>query len=341
MRAKLVLMVAAILTVTGAAAVVPAVQPGGYDPLAPIGPNTRGAAPPQRRELVVHDEARSRDIPVLVYLPAGGAACPIVLFSHGLGGSRDMGVYLGEHWASRGYVAVFLQHPGSDTGVWQGKGRGQARAALLKAASAQNLVLRVQDVRAVLDQLERWQAATGRQINELSGRLDLQRMGMSGHSFGAITTQSVSGAAMPAIRDATDARIKAALPMSPSVPMWATSSPSRAFGAVKIPWMVMTGTRDDSPIGNTSATARLAVFDALPPPSKYELVLDGAEHSAFTDRALPGDRDARNPNHHRVILALSTAFWDAHLRGDAAARAWLDGPAARSVMQSGDGWRRK
>ena len=82
----------------------------------------------------------------------------------------------------------------------------------------------------------------------------------------------------------------------------------------------MTGTKDVAPIGGADVESRLAVFPALPPGGKYELVLDGAEHSAFTDRALPGDSAPRNPNHHRAILALSTAFWDAWLRGDAAAR---------------------
>ena len=33
----------------------------------------------------------------------------------------------------------------------------------------------------------------------------------------------------------------------------------------------------------------------------------------------------RNPNHHRSILALTTAFWDAYLRDDARGKAWLDG----------------
>jgi hypothetical protein len=71
---------------------------------------------------------------------------------------------------------------------------------------------------------------------------------------------------------------------------------------------------------------------------RYELVLKDAEHSAFTDRPLPGDKEQRNPNHHRAILALSTAFWDAHLRGDESARAWLHGPGARSVLEEGDRW---
>jgi hypothetical protein len=53
---------------------------------------------------------------------------------------------------------------------------------------------------------------------------------------------------------------------------------------------------------------------------------------------LPGDREPRNPNHHRVILALSTAFWDAYLRGDAGALTWLNGPGPRSVMEPADRW---
>ena len=114
-----------------------------------------------------------------------------------------------------------------------------------------------------------------------------------------------------------------------------------AFGKVAIPWLLMTGTKDLAPIGGADLESRLAVFPALPPGGKYELVLDGAEHSAFTDRALPGDSSPRNPNHHRVILALSTAFWDAWLRGDDAARRWLDGDGPRSLLEQGDRWRRK
>ena len=51
-----------------------------------------------------------------------------------------------------------------------------------------------QDVPAVLDQLEAWNKTSGHQ---LAGRLDLTRVGMSGHSFGAITTQAVSGQTFP------------------------------------------------------------------------------------------------------------------------------------------------
>lgn len=81
------------------------------------------------------------------------AAAPVVLLSHGLGGNRNGGSYLGDHWAKRGYAAVFLQHPGSDEGVWLGKPLAQVMPAMREAASAENLVHRARDVLAVIDQL--------------------------------------------------------------------------------------------------------------------------------------------------------------------------------------------
>ena len=77
--------------------------------------------------------------------------------------------------------------------------------------------------------------------------------------------------------------------------------------------------------------SRLLVYPALPPGSKYELVLDKAEHSVFTEGRLPGDKEKRNPNHHRAILAVTTAFWDAYLRDDSEARRWLDQGTIRPV----------
>ncbi len=107
-----------------------------YDPLAPV-TGSEGASV----ELAVHDEARQREVPLRVYLPAGAKPSPVVLFSHGLGGTRDNCVYLGKHWAARGYVAVFLQHPGSDDSVWKDEPLLKRVVALRRAASGKNLVL--------------------------------------------------------------------------------------------------------------------------------------------------------------------------------------------------------
>ena len=190
-----------------------------------------------------------------------------------------------------------------------------------------------EDVPAVLDQLERWNAA-GRA--PFDGRLDLEHVGMSGHSFGAVTTQAVSGQTFPRRQAASPTR--ASKPRSRSAPAArAAAMPKQAFGEVKIPWLLMTGTKDDAPIGDQTVESRLAVFPALPAGDKYELVLDRRRALGVHRSALPGDKEKRNPNHHRAILA-STAFWDAYLREDDGARTWLHGPDARSVLEERDRW---
>ena len=302
-----------------------------YDPMRTVGATNVAAI-----RLAVRDEGRARDLALKVYLPPGTNAVPVVLFSHGLGGSCENNPYLGWHWAARGYVVVFVQHPGSDESVWKDKPALERLGVMRDAASFRNFSARVKDVPAVLDRLEKWNVQRG---HALAGRLDLRRVGMSGHSFGAVTTQAVSGQAFPLGRSFADPRIAAAVAFSPGAPK--RGSVQAAFERVTIPWLLMTGTKDVSPIGEADAASRLSVFPALPSGGKYELVLDGAEHSAFGDRALPGDREPRNPNHHRAILALSTAFWDAYLLNDASARAWLDGDGPRSVLEPKDRWQKK
>ena len=301
-----------------------------YDPM------LTGKVQPEQTDLAIKDAKRSREIPIRVYLPTDKTAAQVVLFSHGLGGNREGSAYLGKHWAARGYVAVFLQHPGSDDSVWKDLPIAQRMAALKQAAGLQEFLLRVQDVTAVLDQLEVWNKDTA---HVFAGRFDLKRIGMSGHSFGAVTTQAVSGQVAPLGKGFTDSRIKAAVIMSPSAP--ANGNTKQAFGSVKIPWMLLTGTKDSNPINGADAKTRLVVFPDLSPGSKYQLVLDKAEHSAFGDRALPGETERRNPNHHRAILAVTTAFWDACLRDDEQARLWLDGDAVKSVLENDDQWQKK
>jgi len=300
-----------------------------YDPM-----TVQDSAKIQTLDLTVQDEVRKREIPIRIYFCESTSPVPVVIFSHGLGGSREGNPYLGNHWAARGYVAVFMQHHGSDAAVWQDKPIGERMKAMQKAANTENLLLRVKDVPVVIDQLERW-TKTDRHV--LSARLNMKKIGMSGHSFGAVTTQAVSGQKTPqGVALFTDSRITAAIALSPTSPKRGRAE--EAFGGVRIPWLVMTGTKDFGLVGGGDPESRMKVFPALPPGDKYELVLDRAEHSAFSDRALPGDTEKRNPNHHRAILAISTAFWDAWLADNPAARLWLNGDGPRSVLETNDRW---
>ncbi len=300
-----------------------------YDPLA-VDKNYI----PKSIELSVEFASPSRSVPIRIDLPAANMSAPVVLFSHGLGGSREANPSMGQHWAARGYVAVFLQHPGSDSSVWKDVPLRERMTAMRDAATAKNLLLRCDDVRATLDQLGTWNRTEG---HPLFGRCDLEQIGMSGHSFGAQTTQAVAGQKFPMGVSKLDDRIDAAVIFSPGSP--AMGSKSQAFGSVRIPWMLMTGTKDVAPIGGQTVESRYAVYPNLPTSiDKYELVLNDAQHSVFSDRKVQGDQAVRDSQHQKSILALSTAFWDAYLKQNSEARSWLTTDAVRDVIAKEDRW---
>src|SRR4029078_11804055 len=85
-----------------------------YDPLAVTNEHES-----QPMDTFVDDSSRNRKIPLRIYLPDSKSPAAVVLFSHGLGGTSKGSAFLGQHWAARGYVGVFLQHPGRDGSVWK------------------------------------------------------------------------------------------------------------------------------------------------------------------------------------------------------------------------------
>lgn len=280
------------------------------------------------------DGTRARTVPVKVYLPAKKSPVPVVIFSHGLGGSRENGVYLGEHWAASGYVAVFVQHPGSDESVWKEVARGERFDALKGAASLSSTLDRFADIPFVLDQLERWNAESG---HPLKGRLDLEHIGMCGHSFGAVTTQGMMGQRFRANRTFRDPRLDAFFLMSPSGSRGLSSA--QAFAEITAPVLCMTGTEDASPITpEVTPASRREVFAALPPGDKCQLVFEGGQHSAFSDTPLFNEQ--RIAHHHGAIRLISTRFWDACLKGDAEAKAWLrsERPRVDGKLLEKDQW---
>lgn len=305
-------------------------QPEKYDPLTTSG------------EVTTFDTTftygkSDRTVPLKIYLPEGKTAAPVLLFSHGLGGSREAGKYLGKHWAGRGYAVVVMQHPGSDRTVITNAPRLQRMAALKAAANGKNAQARYADVKATLDHI----TSMNQNNKDHKGRFDLAKVGMSGHSFGAVTTQAVSGQTFGRRgQEFTDKRIKAAVAFSPSIPAYGNND--KTFADVDIPWLLMTGTRDTSPIGNrTDPESRRLVFKQLPPLNQYyELVFEGGEHSAFSDERARG-QSKRNPERHPAIQAISTAFWDAWLLDDQQAKLWLDSPSPRQLLDSGDVWQKK
>ena len=60
------------------------------------------------------DAARDRSVPAKLYLPAsaqlGEGTVPLVVFSHGIGGSKDGYSYLGRYFAAQGYASLHVQN---------------------------------------------------------------------------------------------------------------------------------------------------------------------------------------------------------------------------------------
>jgi predicted dienelactone hydrolase len=275
------------------------------------------------------DGKRDREVPAKLYLPGGvKSPSPVIVFSHGLGGTRNGYEYLGRHWASHGYVAVHLQHKGSDDAVWKGKRNPLAalRQAVRDPANALNRPL---DVRFALDRLTKLNKE-----GALKGKLDLARVGMAGHSFGAWTTQVVVGQVqvLPLGKELSyaDRRVKAGLILSPSAPP--KGDLDKVFGAVKVPCLHMTGTRDDGMgITEVKAPDRRKPFDHMKRAERYLVIFKDGDHMAFAGiKRLPGG-GKKDPFIQGVVRMASTAFWDAHLKGDAKARAWLAGGLAKAL----------
>lgn len=287
--------------------------------------------------LELHDEQRDRDVPIKVYLPKrADGPLPIVLVSHGFGGSREGLSYLGEHWASHGYVCVHMQHLGSDEVVWRNLPAKNRLKHLKEVINKPQFAIdRAKDVPFVLDELERMHAD---KLARLWGRLDRERVGIGGHSYGAWTSMAAGGMTVGSAsgrpgKTFADKRIKCMIPLSP--PVVASKRLYEAtYRTLNIPALFMTGTLDTSIFKNTTPEQRQVPYHTMPGLSddgspKYMINFDGADHMTFsgeTKRRLRNKVSQEdNAAFHSIILQSTTAFLDSYLLDNKDAKAWLNG----------------
>lgn len=282
-------------------------------------------ADPQKAEVFDdqwHDAARGRAVPVRIYWPPAEVdRAPVIVFSHGLGGSRSGYAYLGRHWASRGYVCVHLEHLGSNAEVWQGA--IDLRESLRQAAAEPaNMLNRVRDVRFAIDRLEWFAGERG----PWAGRLDLERVGAAGHSMGAYTVLAAVGQVLVDFQgneySLADPRIKSAIVMSPTAPR-SKEELDRIYSGIRVPMMHLTGTKDESPIGMTAAAERRMAFDHIRARDQFLVLFRHGDHMAFGDLKRGAAGRGRQAVLHPRILAATTAFWEAYLKHDADSKRWL------------------
>ncbi len=268
------------------------------------------------------DPVRNRPVPVRLYLPAAapGRALPLVLFSHGLGGSRRGYSYLGSHFARSGVASLHVQHVGSDRAIWGGS-PWELTARLQGAAQDAEAIARVADLRFALDRLLAPAAGDPTRV-----AVDRSRIAAAGHSYGANTALLAGGARVERngrAVDLRDPRIGAAILLS-APPFYGESALAGILRPVTLPTLHVTATGDDIRVPGFYSTYedRVAVYEASGSRRKALAVFQGGSHSIFTDRPGTGGADL-NPRVKRATQDLSTAFLASVFDGrDDALRAW-------------------
>ncbi|MEN6406745.1 MAG: hypothetical protein ABFC77_09755 [Thermoguttaceae bacterium] len=269
------------------------------------------------------DVQRGRDVPARIYYPTGGDPSqrfPVILFSTGLGQSRDDCAYLGRHWARCGYVSVHVQHLGSDQAVRQKtlRPRKELREAFYSPDNIQNRPVDVLFVLAELDAMRREGVAP-------VDRCDLNRIGVSGHDFGAQTVLGVAGQVLPGYVSFAEPRVKAVVVMGAPVPLGQVPL-DVAYADIARPCLYITGTADNSIVATTQAYQRRLPFDHAAASDQFLITFFGSDHLMYSGHRR-GPAAAGDAAYQRLIAECSTAFWDAYLKNESPAKAWVTGRA--------------
>ncbi|MBI1191060.1 MAG: hypothetical protein GC200_10320 [Tepidisphaera sp.] len=309
--------------------------------------------------LVLHDAKRNKDLTVKVRVPvptgpgdknAKNEKFPMVVFSHGLGGSKDGFGELCDHLCSYGYVVVCPTHADS---ISERRKKGEkvtaANAFDIKLMDPEGRLNRMLDCRFILDSIPTLEE----KIPALKspggqGKIDPERLAMAGHSAGAYTTEVLCGMKIAQVgalkgQELVEPRFKAAVVISGS----GTNKlgiTEQAWDDVKVPWLVITGSKDVVSISRETPESRQEPFKyargkAKGGPPAYLVFIEGATHSSYAGKETSGLFGEKPTTDVRVIqncVASSVlAFLDAHVKGDEKAAAWMEKGENMGAMSGG------
>ncbi len=321
-----------------------AVKAAGYDPAAPL----HEAAPP--REITIHDQNRGADLILTVRAPADARGpFPLIVFSHGAGGSGDAFTHLSESLARRGYVVV---HPWHADSVALARRNGEPgfdpALGLEQIVNRVSVAGRLADIRLIIRSTDAISAALGAE-----DIIDPARVGLAGHSAGAMTTQAAAGVRFTPQRRA-NARRTISLPI-PGVSAFAvisgqgTTAPAlneNSWAEIDRPMLVVAGSRDTSPVSNETPASRRHPYEFAPADgAKFLLYIEGATHDSYQGsvnaRLLREEKPENSDWIERVTTLSVVALMDAYIRRDPDAERWLKAGAVREIPGGILEWRAK
>lgn len=222
--------------------------------------------------------AATRTLETDVYVPDGDGPFPLIVHAHGFDGNAGKYTELLTAWAEAGFVVAAPTFPltndvGDPPGVF---------------ADYQN---QPGDVAFVIDELL---AASAGDHPELEGRIDEERIGVSGHSLGGVTVYGL------VFNDCCrDERVDAAVALSAA----SLDFDDGSYAFEGTPLLVMLST-DDATVRYDDAV--MGYDEAASPKTLVELEGDG-HFEPYEDVESP---------HDEVVRATTTAFWEANLLDD-------------------------
>jgi predicted dienelactone hydrolase len=263
----------------------------------------------QKQSTTLEDSTRktsagkTRQIPLDLYWPKGINAAqklPIVIISHGLGEDRGNYAYLANHLTSYGFVVAVPEHPESSAAKLQ-----QAYSGFGEPPSPAEFLDRPKDITFILDRLPTI-------VPTLKNQLNLQQVGIIGHSLGGYTGFASAGATLnfPKIQEfcknnrslnissilqcrATelpaqqyvlqDARVKAVVAANP---LTSVLQGQEGLAKIQVP-VLMVGSGQDAitPI----VPEQINPFTWLTTPKKYLAIIDKATHFSVIGESAQGE----------------------------------------------------
>ena len=242
---------------------------------------------------------------------------PLIVFSHGSGGTRFGYTYFVEHMTSHGFIVMSADHTGNARVTFL-DGKVVVAGGDRRSASAAD---RPRDVSFLIDVMTKMNNGAD---SRFAGRVDIENVGVSGMSFGGSTT-------MRALEQ--DERIKAGVMLAPG-----GSGGERTN--LTTPIMMMIGT-EDSTVGERGNTRSRAYYEASEGP-RYLVEIKDAGHFTFTSVeqynpeygngigsgeriTVPGEAITylSMEESHKIINAYAVAFWSVYLRGQDGYKAFL------------------
>lgn len=314
----------------------------------------------QTREFTFQNPEREMTIIATLYTPQGTAKpAPVIVISHGLASNRDTFIYLSQHLASHGYAVAVLEHPGTGS-----KDFGAFLKGFGKTPNPRDHYLRPRDIKYLLDDLER----QSKNMPNMSDRLDLQNVGLIGHSLGGYTVLTLGGARLnfdsikagcdvpepnvtsfnlskliqcrainlePKDYDLKDPRVKAILTLNPIG--GSTMFNREGMRPFNLPVMIFASGDD------TIAPAvpeQLFPFTWIKGADKYLAIVPKATHFSFLEKSekgvlnIPLSLIGVDPSFaHPYVKSLSVAFFKTYLSNQPEFRAYLTATYAKTISR--------